>query len=108
MRLALLALGAVLLWFVAPYWLQEGMFMDGQIYAAVAQNLADGLGTFWAQVYQPSSMVPYSEQLPMFTGMESLFFRVFGGSVLTERVFISQPWISTPPGNDTHKRRAQL
>ena len=42
MRLALLALGAVLLWFVAPYWLQEGMFMDGQIYAAVAQNLADG------------------------------------------------------------------
>ena len=75
MRLALLALGAVLLWFVAPYWLQEGMFMDGQIYAAVAQNLADGLGTFWAPVYQPSSTVPYSEQLPMFTGLESLFFQ---------------------------------
>jgi hypothetical protein len=31
MRLALLALGAVLLWFLVPYWLQEGMFMDGQI-----------------------------------------------------------------------------
>ena len=70
MRLALIALCAVLLWLVAPYWLQEGMFMDGQIYAAVAQNLADGLGSFWAPVYQPSSPVPYSEQLPMFTGME--------------------------------------
>ena len=98
MRLALLALGAVLLWFVAPYWLQEGMFMDGQIYAAVAQNLADGLGTFWAPVYQPSSTVPYSEQLPMFTGMESLFFRVLGGSVWTERVFMALAWIATAAG----------
>lgn len=98
MRLALLALGAVLLWFVAPYWLQEGMFMDGQIYAAVAQNLADGLGTFWAPVYQPSSTVPYSEQLPMFTGMESLFFRVLGGSVWTECVFMAVAWIATAAG----------
>ena len=98
MRLALLALGAVLLWFVAPYWLQEGMFMDGQIYAAVAQNLADGLGTFWAPVYQPSSTVPYSEQLPMFTGMESLFFRALGGSMWTERVFMAVAWIATAAG----------
>ena len=105
MRLALLALGAVLLWFVAPYWLQEGMFMDGQIYAAVAQNLADGLGTFWAPVYQPSSTVPYSEQLPMFTGMESLFFRVLGGSVWTERVFMALAWIATAAGIASLQRR---
>ena len=105
MRLALLALGAVLLWFVAPYWLQEGMFMDGQIYAAVAQNLADGLGTFWAPVYQPSSTVPYSEQLPMFTGMESLFFRVLGGSVWTERVFMALAWIVTAAGIASLQRR---
>ncbi len=98
MRLALLALCAVLLWLVAPYWLQEGMFMDGQIYAAVAQNLADGLGTFWAPVYQPSSPVPYSEQLPMFIGMESLFFRLLGGSVWTERVFMAVAWIATAAG----------
>ncbi len=98
MRLALLALGAVLLWFLVPYWLQEGMFMDGQIYAAVAQNLADGLGSFWAPVYQPSSPVPYSEQLPMFTGLESLFFRVLGGSLWTERVFMAVAWIATAAG----------
>ena len=105
MRLALLALGAVLLWFVAPYWLQEGMFMDGQIYAAVAQNLADGLGTFWAPVYQPSSTVPYSEQLPMFTGLESLFFRVLGGSVWTERAFMALAWIATAAGIAALQRR---
>jgi hypothetical protein len=105
MRLALLALGAVLLWFVAPYWLQEGMFMDGQIYAAVAQNLADGLGTFWAPVYQPSSTVPYSEQLPMFTGLESLFFRLLGGSVWTERVFMAMAWIATAAGIAALQRR---
>jgi len=98
MRLALIALCAVLHWLVAPYWLQEGMFMDGQIYAAVAQNLADGLGGFWAPVYQPSSPVPYSEQLPMFTGMESLFFRVLGGSLWTERVFMALAWIATVAG----------
>ena len=98
MRLALLALGAVLLWFVVPYWLQEGMFMDGQIYAAVAQNLADGLGSFWAPVYQPSSPVPYSEQLPLFTGMESILFRLLGGSVWTERLFMAMAWIATAAG----------
>jgi hypothetical protein len=98
MRLALLALGVVLLWLVAPYWLQEGMFMDGQIYAAVAQNLADGLGTFWAPVYQPSSPVPYSEQLPMFTGLESLFFRLLGESVWTERMFTAVAWVATAAG----------
>lgn len=105
MRLAVLVLGAVLLWFVAPYWLQEGMFMDGQIYAAVAQNLADGLGTFWAPVYQPSSTVPYSEQLPMFTGMESLFFHLLGGSVWTERVFMAFAWIATAAGIGALQRR---
>ncbi len=98
MRLAGFSLGAVLLWLVAPYWLQEGMFMDGQIYAAVAQNLADGLGTFWAPVYQPSSPVPYSEQLPMFTGMESMFFRLLGGSLWTERLFMAFAWIATAAG----------
>ena len=98
-------LGAVLLWFVAPYWLQDGMFMDGQIYAAVAQNLADGLGTFWAPVYQPSSPVPYSEQLPLFAGMESLLFRVLGGSVWTERVFMALAWIANAAGIGALQRR---
>ena len=105
MRLAVFVLGAVLLWFVAPYWLQDGMFMDGQIYAAVAQNLADGLGTFWAPVYHPSSPVPYSEQLPLFAGMESLLFRVLGGSVWTERVFMALAWIATAAGIGALQRR---
>ena len=105
MRLAVFVLGAVLLWFVAPYWLQDGMFMDGQIYAAVAQNLADGLGTFWAPVYQPSSPVPYSEQLPLFAGMESLLFRVLGGSVWTERVFMALAWIANAAGIGALQRR---
>ncbi|NQW41196.1 MAG: hypothetical protein HQ466_04425 [Cryomorphaceae bacterium] len=105
MRLATLALLAVLAWWVMPHWLQDGMFMDGQIYAAVAQNLADGLGTFWAPVYQPSAPYPYSEQLPMFTGMESLLFRVLGGTVWTERVFMAFAWIATAAGIGALQRR---
>jgi len=33
--------------------------MDGAIYASVAQNLANGIGTFWAPIYQPSSIAPF-------------------------------------------------
>lgn len=98
MRLAVLFLLSVLAWCVAPYWLQEGMFMDGQIYAAVAQNLADGIGSFWSPVYQPSASVPYSEQLPMFMGMESLLFRLLGGTLWTERLFMALAWGGTAFG----------
>ena len=90
---ALLVLATVWVWMIAPFWLQEGMFLDGLIYASVAQNLADGLGSFWAPVYQPSASVPYSEQLPLFTGLESLFFRALGGSVWTERLFLGCAWM---------------
>lgn len=98
MRLAVLFLLSVLAWCVAPYWLQEGMFMDGQIYAAVAQNLANGVGSFWSPVYQPSASVPYSEQLPMFMGMESLLFRLLGGTLWTERLFMALAWGATAFG----------
>ena len=90
---ALLVVATVWVWMIAPFWLQEGMFLDGLIYASVAQNLADGIGTFWAPVYQWSASVPYSEQLPLFTGLESLFFRTLGGSVWTERLFLGCAWV---------------
>jgi hypothetical protein len=32
---------------VVPKTLMNGMFMDGQQYACVAQNMAEGKGTFW-------------------------------------------------------------
>lgn len=81
------------------------MFMDGMIYAAVAQNLADGIGTFWAPIYQPSAVEPYSEQLPMFTGMESLLFKLFGGTPWTERIFMALAWLATAWGISILQRR---
>jgi len=39
---------------IVPTLIQDGMFMDGQQYACVAKNLANGLGTFWQPfVVQP-------------------------------------------------------
>ena len=32
---------------ICPGLVQDGMFMDGQQYACVAKQLADGNGTFW-------------------------------------------------------------
>lgn len=98
MRPALGALAAIFVWLIAPFWMQEGMFMDGAIYASVAQNLANGIGTFWAPIYQPSSIAPYSEQLPMFMGMESPFFRLMGATPWTERSFMLLAWLTTAGG----------
>ncbi len=98
MKIALLTLCGVITWLILPFWLQEGMFMDGQIYAAVAQNLADGIGTFWAPVYQPSAAQPYSEQLPLFMGMESLLFDLLGETLWVERIFMAAAWVATAWG----------
>ncbi|MFZ9206720.1 MAG: ArnT family glycosyltransferase [Schleiferiaceae bacterium] len=104
MKVALLSLCVVLTWWIFPFWLQGGMFMDGQIYAAVAQNLADGIGTFWAPVYQPSAAQPYSEQLPLFMGMESLLFRLFGDTLWVERIFMAAAWVATAWGISAFQR----
>ena len=98
MKIALLTLCGVIAWLILPFWLQEGMFMDGQIYAAVAQNLVDGIGSFWAPVYQPSAAQPYSEQLPLFMGMESLLFDLLGETLWVERIFMAAAWVATAWG----------
>lgn len=98
MRSATIVLLAAIVWNILPFWLQRGMFMDGVIYAAVAQNLAEGVGSFWAPVYQPSALEPYSEQLPMFTGMESVLFQLMGDTHWVERVFMGLAWIASACG----------
>ncbi len=98
MKVAAGFLVGVLAWFIAPFWLQEGMFMDGMIYASVAQNLAQGVGTFWAPIYQPSAAAAYSEQLPLFTGMESLLFMLLGPTPWVERCFMALAWIAAAWG----------
>lgn len=78
---------AVFIGLIVPLAIQDGMFMDGQIYAAVSHNLANGYGTFWFPTFSKSYMAEYSEQLPLFFGVQGIFFKLFGSSMYTERIF---------------------
>ncbi len=63
------------------------MFMDGTIYAAVSNNLANGFGDFWRLTFSKTFLTDYSEQLPLFFGIQGLFFKILGSSIYTERFF---------------------
>jgi 4-amino-4-deoxy-L-arabinose transferase-like glycosyltransferase len=65
----------------------DGMFFDGICYAAVANNLANGVGTFWEMEYTSTLHNPYHEQPPLALFLQSLLFRVLGDSIFVERLY---------------------
>ena len=65
----------------------EGMFMDGLLYAAISNNMSNGLGSFW-QPYLSNSVFPeFYEHPPLAIGLQSAWFWLFGDSVLVERFY---------------------
>lgn len=82
----LITISAVIL-LVCPALISNGMFMDGLIYATVSKNLAHGQGTFWFPAFTETIYSPFHEHPPLVFGIESLFFRVLGDSMYTERIF---------------------
>lgn len=76
---------------IVPFLLQDGMFMDGEQYACVAQNLANGKGSFWLPIVNDTWIMqdsPYFlEHPPLFYNLESFVFRVLGNSMYSERLF---------------------
>ncbi len=69
----------------------QGMFLDGQQYAAVAMNYAHGKGTFWHPYLTASwgyfGETAFIEQPPLGFALQAVFFRIFGDSYLTERFY---------------------
>jgi 4-amino-4-deoxy-L-arabinose transferase-like glycosyltransferase len=63
------------------------MFFDGTVYAAIAKNMALGKGTFWSPHYTETLYTVFYEHPPLALWLESLFFRLFGTSVLVERFY---------------------
>lgn len=61
------------------------MFFDGVFYAAIANNLANGIGTFWEMQYTTTLHASFHEQPPLALFLQSLFFRLFGDSIYVER-----------------------
>jgi len=63
------------------------MFTDGVLYAAVAHNMAKGLGSFWYPHFD-NVMYPFFHQQPPLTfAIEALFYKLFGDSLYVERFY---------------------
>ena len=63
------------------------MYNDGVAYAGLAKNLAHGIGTFWTPRLTEIEYVAFYEHPPLVFGLQSLFFRVLGDALATERVY---------------------
>jgi hypothetical protein len=72
---------------VLPQIFRDGMFMDGNLYAAVAVNYARGEGTFWAPHFSKETMMLFHEQPPLMFGILGFCFKIFGEHILVERFY---------------------
>jgi 4-amino-4-deoxy-L-arabinose transferase-like glycosyltransferase len=71
----------------------EGMFMDGVIYAALANNLAQGNGSFWELGFSETIFNSFREHPPLAIYLESWFHQLFSGSYLSERIYSFLTWL---------------
>jgi len=66
----------------------DGMFLDGLIYAAIANNMAHGIGSFWTPAYTDFSFAPvFHEHPPLAFWLQSLYFRILGDGLFVERLY---------------------
>lgn len=76
---------------IVPVLIQDGMFMDGLLYTCVSKNLSLGQGSFWKPYIMDSWMKsgsPYFiEHPPLVFGIQSVFFRILGTGIHTERIY---------------------
>ena len=82
-----IAVLAVFLGICSPFLFTYGMFFDGVTYAAIAKNMALGKGTFWMPHYTETLYSAFYEQPPFALWIQSIFFRIFGTSILVERFY---------------------
>ena len=86
-----LLISSIVVLLTLPILLQDGMFMDGEQYACVSRNLANRKGSFWfpflSETWFIEGSFNFMEQPPLFYGLQSLFFRLFGDGIYTERLY---------------------
>lgn len=78
---------SVLVSLVLPVLIQDGMFMDGLLYACVSKNLSHGLGSFWFPHYSKVYFTFFNHQPPLGFWIQSVFFKVLGDSIYVERIY---------------------
>ncbi|MGK0366790.1 MAG: 4-amino-4-deoxy-L-arabinose transferase-like glycosyltransferase, partial [Saprospiraceae bacterium] len=82
---------AIFIVLIVPLLVQDGMFMDGVLYAAVAKNQAEGFGSFWQPIFTDTwnkhGVHTFHEHPPLVFGIQSLFFKILGTSIYVERFY---------------------
>ncbi|MBI9034583.1 MAG: glycosyltransferase family 39 protein [Bacteroidales bacterium] len=86
---------AIFMGLISPFLLADGMFMDGVLYAAISNNLSQGIGNFW-DLHLTNTLHPhFHEHPPLAFGIQSLFFMLFGDSIFIERLYSLSTFIIT-------------
>ena len=67
--------------------LRLGIHGDGVEYAAVARNMADGVGTFWKPYLDDTIHPVFHEHPPLVFWIQSHFFRLFGDGPYLEAFY---------------------
>ena len=75
------------LFLLAPELVERSMYNDGVAYAGLSKNLAHSIGTFWTPQLTQVEYVAFHEHPPLVFGIQSLFFRLLGDGLATERVY---------------------
>ena len=73
-----------------PKIIQEGMFMDGMLYACVSKNLANSYGTFWLPKFNEmglGGLKTFHEHPPLVFGIQAIFFKILGNSMYVEKFY---------------------
>ncbi|HOY66131.1 MAG TPA: glycosyltransferase family 39 protein [Candidatus Ozemobacteraceae bacterium] len=63
---------------------QQGMFMDGILYATVSRNFAQSHGAWFDFIYNAK---PFYDQPPLALWLQSVLFTLFGDSIYVERIY---------------------
>lgn len=82
---------SVILGLTLPVLIQDGMFMDGMLYTCVSKNLANGIGSFWFPVFSKygfGGLQTFHEHPPLIFGLQSVFFKLLGNGMYTERIYV--------------------
>lgn len=70
-----------------PSLVHDGMFLDGITYSAISNNLANGYGSYFDPHYTKLLYPHFHEHPPFVFIIHSFFFKIFGSSFVTERIY---------------------
>jgi len=77
----------IFLGLLLPSLVQKNMFLDGVTYASISKNLANGIGTLWCPQYTKTVSPKFFGHPPLVFIIQSLFFKILGNGIYTERIF---------------------